>query len=298
MARGADGSWLVGRPEHPTIRLAATEIGLAIGHGWLLTTDRSSYGQSIAWRPIGATETSRAAVDVVPASVGVTASTAYVTGFDPRTSGDPGLYALSLDGGAVSQLVKPTGGTHPRSVVVSPDESTVVSATCDDAEGCDLTTLSATSGAARAVVHAPGYLRASTSSVAIVGADPADWIAGIDLLTGRELWRRAALEMWNGYTTSDGRLVQAALQLTSDGPVFVVDVIAERDGAAHTVFRAPVGHGVGLWPELSSDDSFAIGPAYSLEDGLAHAKAAPIAVRLLSLADGHQSGSQTIVGSN
>jgi hypothetical protein len=80
--------------------------------------------------------------------------------------------------------------------------------------------------------------------------------------------------------------------------VFVVDVIAERDGAAHTVFRAPVGHGVGLWPELSSDESFAIGPAYSLEDGLAHAKAAPIAVRLLSLADGHQTGSQTIVGSN
>ena len=234
----------------------------------------------------------------MPASVGIAASTAYIGGFERATGGDPGLFRLNLADGAGAQVLKAPSAHHPRTVAVSADQSVVVSAACDDAEQCELTTLSSATGAQLGAVGSPGYLRSTTASVAIVGPDPANWIAGIDLVSGRELWRRPAVEIWSGYTTSDGRLVQAELQLTGGGPTFVVEVIAPQTGSARTLLRAPVGHGIGLWPELSSNDQFAVGPAYSLEDGLSKQSGAAVAVRMFSVADGHQVGSQTIDGSN
>ena len=148
------------------------------------------------------------------------------------------------------------------------------------------------------MVASPGYLRSTTASVAIVGPDPADWIAGIDLATGHELWRRTAIEMWSGYPTADEHLVQAELRPAPNGPVFVVEVIATRTGSSRTLLSAPVGHGIGLWPELSTDEQVAIGPSYSLEDGLAKSSGAPLTVRMFSVADGHLVGSSTIDGSN
>jgi hypothetical protein len=282
---------------HATV-LAPTEIGLAVGNGWLVSADQRSYGRSIAWRRVDGGDARSAGIALVPASVAITASAAYVGGFERSTGGDPGLFDLNVADGSVTQVLKPTGGDHPRSVVVSGDQSVVVSATCDDTEQCELTTLSTATGAQLGVVGSPGYLRSTTASVAIVGPDPANWIAGMDLASGRELWRRQAAEIWNGYTTSDGRLVQAELQLTASGPMFVVAVIAPQTGAVRTLLRAPVGHGIGLWPELSSDDQYAVGPAYSLEDGLAKASGAAVVVRMFSVADGRLVGSQTIDGSN
>jgi hypothetical protein len=297
LARRSDGSWLLGRGGRTT-HLAPNEIGLAVGNSWLLTSNPASYGHSIAWRGLDEQRVRSAGIDVVPASTAIAGSTGYVTGFDRATAGDPGLFTLSLTDGSVSQVIAPTRGTHPRSVVATPDQSRVVSATCDDVRGCDLSTLATDAVTASTTVHAPGYLRATTDSVAIVGADPADWIAGIDLATGHELWRRDAQEIWNGYTTSDGHLVQAELRHTTTGPTFAVSVIDAETGAAETVFSAPVGHGIGLWPELSSDEVFAVGPAYSLEDGLARAGDGTVTVRLIRVADGHQVGTDTIDGSN
>ena len=105
-----------------------------------------------------------------------------------------------------------------------------------------------------------------------------------------------ALEMWSGYPTADGRLVQASLEATPSGPEFRVNVIDAMSGSATNVFTSPVGHGIGLWPELSTDDRFAVGPAYSLEDGLVRAAGAPITVRLLSVTDGRSVGSETLDG--
>ena len=297
LARGATGSWLLGR-HGQTTALATTEIGLAVGNGWLVTAEQRSYGRSISWRGLDGGRSGASGMAVVPASVGIAASTAYIGGFERATGGDPGLFRLNLADGAGAQVLKATSGNHPRTVAVSADQSVVVSAACDDAEQCELTTLSSATGAQLGAVGSPGYLRSTTASVAIVGPDPANWIAGIDLVSGRELWRRPAVEIWSGYTTSDGRLVQAELQLTGGGPTFVVEVIAPQTGSARTLLRAPVGHGIGLWPELSSDDQFAVGPAYSLEDGLSKASGAAVAVRMFSVADGHQVGSQTIDGSN
>ncbi|HEY8439592.1 MAG TPA: hypothetical protein VIK65_13360 [Candidatus Limnocylindrales bacterium] len=293
LARGADGTWLTGRTGRPT-RLAAHEIGLAVANGWLVTADERSYGRSIGWRRVDGSGGRTASIEVVPASVAVAGSTAYVSGFDRRTSGDPGLFGLGLADGTVSRLIAPSIGTHPRSVVVAPDGSRVVSATCNDDEACALTSLSTGATAPLATVSAPGYLRAATSSVAIVGPDPATWIAGVDLASGRELWRHEALEMWGGYTTADGRIVQAELRKTADGPRFAVEVIAAQTGTSSTAFTSDVGHGIGLWPELSSDDRFAIGPAFSLEDALAKAKGSAVTVRIFGVADGRELGSVSI----
>jgi hypothetical protein len=296
LARGRDGRWVMGRTGRSTA-LAQSEIGLAIANGWLLTADERSYGRSIAWRRADGSGGRKASIDVVPASVALVGSTAYVTGFDRRASGDPGLFAVGLLDGTVSHPVAASSGTHPRSVVAAPDGSRVVSATCDDGGSCDLTTVETAATAPTVTVSSAGYLRAATSSVAIVGPDPATWIAGVDLASGSELWRHEALEMWAGYTTADGRIVQAELRETDKGPRFAVEVIAAQTGSSSTVFIADVGHGIGLWPELSSDDRFVVGPAFSLEDGLGKAKGSPITVRVFAVADGRDLGSVSIDGS-
>ena len=295
LARGAGGSWILGRPGETT-RLAPTEIGLAVANGWLVSADARSFGRAIGWRRTdgGPTRTSR--VGVVPASVAVAGSKAYVSGFDRVTAGDPGVFVVGLADGTVAEVIERTAGSHPRSVAVSPDQSRVVSATCDELARCALTMLSPDTDRQIQVIEAPGYLRTTTASVAIVGSDPAAWIAGIDLATGRELWRRTALEMWSGYATTDEHLVQAELRPTASGPVFAVEVIDARTGTARTVFSTSVGHGIGLWPELSTDDRLAIGPAYSLEDGLAKAAGASLTVRMFSVADGQAVGSEQVEG--
>ncbi len=295
LARRSDGTWLLGRAARPTA-LEPSEIGLAIAGGWVVTTDQASYGRSISWRRVDGAAKRTAALSVVPASVAVAGATAYVGGFDAASGGDPGLVALNLLDGSSRQAIAGTSGRHPRSVVASGDASRVVSATCGDDAMCDLTALSAASGGAARTVPAPGYLRSTTSSVAIVGSDPASWIAGIDLTTGHELWRRSALEMWSGYTTSAGLLVQAELRQTVNGPTFAVEVVSPETGVSSTRLMAAVEHGIGLWPELSSDEAFAIGTAYSLDDALAKANGRPIQVRLFAVADGREMGSVSIDG--
>lgn len=299
LARRADGTWLTGRTGRATA-LGRHEVGLAVGNGWLITADDRSLGRSITSRRVDGSGGRTTAIDVIPASVAIAGSTAYIGGFDRATSGDPGLDAIDLGGGGVRELIRSSKGAHPRSVVAAPDGSAIVSATCDGAGTCDLTAVTAV-GAVPAVaastVSAPGYLRGTTSTVAVVGPDPASWIAGIDLASGRALWRHDALEMWAGYTTIDGRLLQAELRETANGPTFTVQAVATATGATTTLMTAAVGHGIGLWPELSSDDAFAIGPAYSLEDALARADGSPITVRLFAVADGRELGTVSIDGS-
>jgi hypothetical protein len=285
------GIWTVGSIGGPTVVLPANEVALAAASGWIISAFKTEAGDNIAWRHAGADTSSSLPIRLIPASVAIFGDSAYLSGFDRASGGDPGVLRLELSTGKLEELMAPSEIKAPRSVAISPSGLTLVSATCADAQaGCALDVLDLTAGTRRHIDSVPGYLRSTGDTAAVVGPDPATWVAAIDVQTGKELWRRGADEMWAGYVTSGGDLVQASLSYAVSGSVFAVDVIALTTGSATNAVTTGTASPVGLWPEVSSDDTLVIGPGFDIGDALANLRGKEV------LADLYDFGGRTIAG--
>ena len=186
-------------------------------------------------------------------------------GNDPARPGtDPGIIAVSLVDGSVTQLVgsgpvlNGWTGSVARTLAVSPSGRTVISGLCL-IDRCAIDVLDPQSGSVRRLIDEidafPGPI---TDDVVIVGSDQSSDIAAYDLATGTRLWQRTGAEFQYSYTTSDGHLVQSYID--HGGPyVFTVSVIDPRTNDERIVLRRDVAEGLTLWPELSADDGAVLG---------------------------------------
>ncbi len=262
--------WVAGSIGGRTLELPPGEVAIAAADGWVVSTSRATKMPNLSWRRLDGTSATLG-VDLIPASVAISGDLAFISGFDGGSGGDPGVFELDLISGEMKRILEPGKTNGPRSVAISGSGRQLVSAVCSSEEnGCDLDVLDLPKGTVTHVGRVPGYLRTVGETVAVIGSDPATWIAGIDLSTGKELWRRDMSEVWSGYVTSSGILVQAYLTYAADGPIFGIDTIDIVDGSTSNVLSAAADGAVGLWPEVSSDDTVVVGPGYSIEDALAN----------------------------
>lgn len=293
---GSD-EWTAGSVGGPTVALPRGEVGVAAADGWALSAFRDDAGNNLVWRKIGDPATNILPISFVPADAAVFGDRAYLSGFDQATGGDPGIFSLDLTSGYFVQLLPSGGAAAPRTVDVSRTGLTLASAICGDLNaGCDLDIVNTVDGTARHLSNVPGYLRATGDVIAIVGPDPASWVAGIDVETGAELWRRHSDEMWLGYVTSTGRLIQASLEYSESGSVFSVDSIDLATGATIEILTEAATDPVGLWPEVSSDDTVVIGPGFSIEDALVNAQGNAVTADMYSVFTGARISTQLLVG--
>jgi hypothetical protein len=281
VAAGAIGS--------QTIALPDGERGQAAGLGWVASTIRTSTGSTLHLRRPGGGASWTVPTPFFAESVAFAGGAVYLGGFDRVTDGDPGIWRVSLETGELTRVVEGSNTEPPRRVVASRSGRTVVSAVCDGA--CQLEVLDTSTNEVRKLGAVDAFLRTTGDAAAIVGPDPATWVAGIDLDTGRELWRREAAEVWLGYVTTQDQLIQAFLVDTSDGPSFRVGSIAISTGGYRELYRELAQREIGLWPDVSSDDYVAIGPGFNIADGLDRG-AASARADLIRVSDGGRHGAQ------
>jgi len=298
LAQTGSGSWVAGSANGPTISLPRGEVGVASGNGWVVSASRQQQGDSLLWRRLSDSKPRSTALTFVPVSGVVVGDRAYLAGFDIKAGDDSGIQTLDLTSGVLTEVLSSSHARAIRTVVVSPSGHTVTSAICVDPEaGCELDVVHGENGDVHHLA-VPGFLRATGDDVAIVGSDPATWVAGIDLQTGKELWRRQADEMWLGYVTSDGYLVQASLAHTPSGPVFSVERIDLHTGSAAVVVRRPASGPIGLWPELSTDDEAVVGPGFNIDDALNAAPGTAVRADVFRVSDGARTKVELTVGGN
>jgi hypothetical protein len=292
------GVWAAGSVGGPTIDLPSGEVPVAAADGWVLSAFKNTSGDNLAWRRDADSKSTQMPVSFIAASAVIFGDDAYLAGYDRSTGGDPGVFKLDLASGSLNVLLPSSGMKTPRSVVISRTGKTLASATCSTDGACDLDVLDLQSGTAAHIKGVGGYLRSTGDAVAVVGPDPATWFAAIDLQTGKELWRHEADEVWSGYVTSTGSLVQAYLTYSDKGSDFAVDKIDVATGSASTVFTRKVTAPIGLWAELSSDDTIVIGPGYSIDDALANSVGKAVVAETYLLAGRAVVSTQLQIGGN
>jgi hypothetical protein len=279
-----------------TVTLPAGELGLAANEGWVLSAVLTESGETLIVRRIGEAGERQVPLPFVPVTIAISGGQAYVSGFT-RSAVDSGVLVIDLATGAARELIPPTTASVPRTVAVSRTGATLVSALCQTEGACELEVVSLADLADRHVVPSPGYLRTTSDRVAVVGPDPAAWIAGVDLRTGVELWRWTSDEIWSGYAASDGFLVQASLVRSAEGtPEFAVDRIDLRTGKATRALLLPASEPVGLWSELSADTLAVVGPGFSVADALSGSEGRVVYADVFDLATGRRVTDQLAVG--
>lgn len=281
-----EGIWIAGTIGGETTSVPEGDIPIASGNGWLLAMVQGRADEDASIRSIGEGTRRGLETGLEPPVAVISGNQAFVSGLSRSSTGDPGLVVVDLATGTTATLLPPSGSAVFRTVAVSRSGKTVVSAVCPDtAAVCDLDVVSVADGATRHLPTVPGYLRATGDSLVIVGEDPATQITAVDIQTGRELWSQAADEYWLGYVTSADVLVQASLAYNQGKPEFVVQAIA-RDGSARELFRTAAARPLGLWPDISSDDVFTVGPGFSTDDALLQSRGGRVEADALSLEDG------------
>ena len=278
------GMWGAGFVGGPTVHLPSGEVAVSAANGWVLSAYKNDAGDNLVWRVAKTLKLRQVPVSFIPASAVIVGNSAYMSGYDRSTGGDPGVFKLDMASGSVTSVLPSSGKVTPRSVAISRTGRTLTSATCSEDGVCDLDVLDLQGGTTTHPKAIDGYLRSTGDTVAIVGPDPATWFAAIDLQTGRELWRRAGDEVWPGYVTSTGSLVQAYLTYSETGTDFAVDKIDLATGSASTVLTRQVTGPIGLWPEISSDDTIVIGPDFSVDDAIAKSTGAQVMAETYGLA--------------
>jgi hypothetical protein len=296
IAEVRSGVWMAGALGDGTVTLPAGELGLAANEGWVLSAVLTESGETLIVRRIGEAGERQVPLPFVPVTIAISGGQAYVSGFT-RSAVDSGVLVIDLATGAARELIPPTTASVPRTVAVSRTGATLVSALCQTEGACELDVVSLADMADRHVVPSPGYLRTTSDRVAVVGPDPAAWIAGVDLRTGAELWRWTSDEIWSGYAASDGFLVQASLVRSAEGtPEFAVDRIDLRTGKATRALLLPASEPVGLWSELSADTLAVVGPGFSVADALSGSEGRVVYADVFDLTTGRRVTDQLAVG--
>ncbi|HEX3264520.1 MAG TPA: hypothetical protein VHR16_02520 [Candidatus Limnocylindrales bacterium] len=297
LAEGPRG-WEAGQIGGGRVALARAEVGIAASDGWIL---------SAVLRPIGSTRllirdgpaADAKAVDLAslaPTATVIVGDRAYVSGFAFANARDPGIVEVDLDAATSRVILPPSGAGGTRSLAASPDGSTLVSSLCDFAsdpepETCSLTVVPLDGAAPRSLGKvAGGFLRGTSSTVAVVapqGAEPPTWIAGIDLATGRELWRLTAEEFGPSVMTRDHGLIQQRLRIDGPKPSLVIDAIDLRTGTSRSLYEETASAPRVLWPALCSETNIAIGEDATGSRALAASDDGRTAVRLVPIDGGN-----------
>lgn len=289
--------WASGRLGGRTTKLPAGEVPVAAVGRWVLSVPPGKDGKVLAARDVEQATHVDISLPLRPITTEVTGDRAFVSGFGDAGDGDSGLWVVDLVTGMLTPVVPPSGEPHPRTVVASRSGATIVSAVCSSEGSCALDVIVDTSSPSTHLPAIGGYLRTTSDQVAIVGPDPATWIAGIDLATGKELWRRSADEMWSGYVTTDGRLIQASLEYAPNGSIFHIDSIDALTGKVTPLLAERATAQIGLWQDLSSDEFAVVGPGYDVADALLPKKGAAAIARIVGLSD-QATTSEVTVGGN
>lgn len=275
-APGAGGGWVAGiLGRESRLEIPAGELPIRATNGLVATaafrTDQT--GSTLRVREIASgrvlTELPR------PENIGsgvFAGDRLLVSGHDPaRTDVDPGVAAISLADGAVSQVIEPGPlpdgwtGSGARALIGSPSGRTVVSSLCANGR-CALDVIDPASGSVRRLIdEVGGSPIALSDEVVIVVADDQSQLEAFDLATGRRLWQRTGAEFQYGYVTSDGRYVLSYLDHREPWR-FIVSIIDARTNDERVVLARDPADGLVLWPELSGDEQAVLGVGGRFED--------------------------------
>ncbi|HET9852704.1 MAG TPA: hypothetical protein VFP56_09390 [Candidatus Limnocylindrales bacterium] len=269
LAEGATG-WEAGRIAGTRSALGASEIGVATGNGWIVSAELGrvrSIKLLIRDQP-GAAPKTVALGSLAPTATAVVGSRAFVSGFLFGRPDDPGILDVDLLTATSRALLEPTDAEGTRYLAASPDGSTVVSSLCELAADpepatCTLTVLSLVAGTATTLGDVPGgLLRGTSSDVAVIGpqgAEPPGWLAGIDLATGKELWRVAGGEFGPSVVSQQHGLIQQRIRIDGPKPRLVIEAFDLRSGAPRILYEETGNELAELWPALCTDTHIAIG---------------------------------------
>jgi len=294
LAPGAAGGWVagvLGRESRLEIRAGELPVRAADGRVATVAFRADQTGSTVRVREV---TTGRVLVELARSenigSAVFAADRLLVSGHDPvRTGVDPGVAAVSLVDGTVSQVIEPGPlpdgwtGSGARALVRSPSGRTVVSSLCAGGR-CALDVIDPASGTVQRLIdELAGFPVALSDEVVIVVADDQSRLAAYDLATGQRLWQRTGAEFQYGYVTSDGRYVLSYLDHREPWR-FIVSVIDPRTNDERVVLARDPAEGLVLWPELSGDEQAVLGAGGRFEDV---SQGAPVVrADLLDLASG------------
>ena len=297
LAEGPRG-WEAGQIGGPRVRLGRDEVGIAAQGRWII---------SAVLRPIesirmfvregpGAKPTEIALGSLAPTATVIVGDRAYVSGFVVGRPDDPGILEVDLATAASRALLPPSATVGMRYLAASPDGSTLVSTLCDLASDpepatCSLTVVSLSDGSATVLDDvAGGLLRGTSSAVAVVapqGPEPPGWLAGIDLQTGRELWRLTGGEFGQSFMHVERGLIQQRLRIGGPKPRLVIEAIDVRSGTSEVLYEESRDIPRALWPALSSDTSIALGEDATGSRAIARGDDAQARIRLVPIDGGN-----------
>lgn len=297
LAEGPRG-WEAGQIGGGRTLLPRAEVGISAKDGWIVSAVLRPIGSTTLLVRDGAAGQPRPfdLGALAPSAVVIVADHAYVSGFSFASPADPGILDVDLRTATTRTLLAPSDAPGTRYLAVSPEGSIVVSTLCDLASNpepttCSLTVVPLDGSAPRALGSvAGGLLRATSPAVAIVapqGAEAPTWVAGIDLTTGKELWRTSGGELGPSLMTMGHGLVQQRLRIDGSKPRLVIEAIDVRTGTSRTVYEETAAAPRTLWPALCSETSIALGEDATGSRALAESDGAAAAVRLVSMDGGN-----------
>jgi hypothetical protein len=296
IAEGPRG-WEAGQIGGPRISLGRAEVGIAARDGWVVSAVLSpirSITLLVREGP-GADPKVVNLGSLAPTATVIVGDHAYVSGFTFAQSDDPGILDVDLAAASARVLLPPSGAAGARYLAASPDGTTLVSSLCDlavdpEPETCSLTVISLADGAATVLGEAPGgLLRATSPDVAVVapqGAEPPSWLAGIDLGTGKELWRVSGGEFGPSVMNEQRGLIQQRTRLDGPGPRLVIEAIDLRTGEPRVLYEETRAAPGALWPALCSETSIAVGEDATGSRAIARGEDAHARVRLVPVDGG------------
>ncbi len=294
LAPGAGGGWVAGVLGRASrLEIGAGELPVRAADGRVATVAFRADGTGSTVR-VREVTTGRVLAELARSenisSAAFAADRLLIAGHDPvRIGTDPGVAAISLADGAVSEVVEPGPlpdgwtGSAARALVGSPSGRTVVSSLCAGGR-CALDVIEPANGTVRRLIdELAGFPVALSDEVVIVVADDQSQLEAYDLATGLRLWQRTGAEFQYGYVTSDGRYVLSYLDHREPWR-FVVSVIDPRTNDERVVLARDPAEGLVLWPELSGDEQAVLGAGGRFEDV---SQGAPVVrADLLDLASG------------
>src|SRR5262245_6732512 len=108
LSEGPDG-WLAGTVGGATFRLDPNEVGMVAADQWILSADRSEAESAVVFArsPDGNVVSKALVGPLIPSAVAVLGDRAFVSGHSSTGTGDPGVFVITLESGAVDSFVHP-----------------------------------------------------------------------------------------------------------------------------------------------------------------------------------------------
>lgn len=275
LVEGPEG-WVAGELGGSKKALAENEVGIVAANGWVASANFQTPGSNkLSLRHGVDGEPMILDVgDVAPTSVAFSRNSAYVSGIVYDGFRDPGIVSVDLTTGSIDTILTPTDTKGARAVVLSEDGSTLVTSLCDptgQATSCDWDVLDIAKGSTRHVDAGFAGLPLGSSSFFAVLAPQTEsalpWVAGVDLLSGKELWRlEGEVDGWL-FGDADS-FVLSRIQLGSGPPTLLVESVDLATGSARLLYSESRDDLRQFWPTLSTGDYVVIASGRAVRDAL------------------------------